>query len=131
MTTRGKAYARTGVDVDLANQLRWRIQYFLFRLNKRKVCDVSTISAILEPDSDGSLHVPLPPELRHRKIKIEAKLEALEDGAALPTASAEMIQQRKEALMALRELGGLRDVIPDPIAWQREQREDRFLPERR
>jgi hypothetical protein len=41
-----------------------------------------------------------------------------------------MLGQRREALAALRALGGLKDVIPDPAAWQREQREDRPLPGR-
>ena len=36
---------------------------------------MSTITAILEPDADGSLHLPLPPELRGGKVKVEAKLE--------------------------------------------------------
>jgi hypothetical protein len=39
---------------------------------------VSTINAILEPDSDGSLHLPLPPELRAGKVKVHAVLEAAE-----------------------------------------------------
>ncbi len=38
--------------------------------------------------------------------------------------------KRIEALRALRALGGLSKVIPDPVSWQREQREDRFLPGR-
>jgi hypothetical protein len=37
---------------------------------------MSTIIAILEADADGTLHLPLPAELRHGKIKVEAKLEA-------------------------------------------------------
>lgn len=37
---------------------------------------MSTINAILEADADGTLHLPLPAELRHGKIKVEAKLEA-------------------------------------------------------
>ncbi len=49
--------------------------------------------------------------------------------AAIKT-SPEMLSQRKEALAALRALGGLKDVIPDPAAWQREQRDDRSLPGR-
>ena len=39
---------------------------------------MSTISAILQPEADGSLRLPLPPELRNGKVKIEAKLEAVE-----------------------------------------------------
>lgn len=88
---------------------------------------MSTITAILEPHADGSLHLPLPVELQHRKVRIEAKLEAA-DEANLATPN--MLHQRREALAALRALGGLRDVIPDPMAWQRELREDRPLPGR-
>jgi hypothetical protein len=36
---------------------------------------VSTIKAILEPEADGTLHLPLPPELRQGKIRVEATLE--------------------------------------------------------
>jgi hypothetical protein len=39
---------------------------------------MSAITAILEPDADGTLHVPLPPELRNGKVRIEAKLESAE-----------------------------------------------------
>jgi len=37
---------------------------------------MSTISAILEPSSDGKLHLPLPPELRQGKVKVVATLES-------------------------------------------------------
>lgn len=39
---------------------------------------MSTITAILEPDADGTLHLPLPEALRHGKVKVEAKLEPAE-----------------------------------------------------
>ena len=45
-------------------------------------------------------------------------------------ATPEMVARRKEALRELRGLGGLRGVIPDPVAWQREMRQDRPLPGR-
>ncbi len=35
---------------------------------------MSTITAILEPDPDGSLHLPLPPELRGGKVHVTATL---------------------------------------------------------
>jgi hypothetical protein len=80
---------------------------------------MSTISAILDAHPDGSLHLPLPPELQHRRVKVEAKLEVAEEtrepiGSA-PLATSEMLRARKQALADLRELGGLRDVIPDPV----------------
>jgi hypothetical protein len=40
---------------------------------------MSTITAILEPDADGSLHLPLPKDLRGGKVKVEAKLEPVEE----------------------------------------------------
>ena len=33
---------------------------------------MSTITAILEPDADGTLHRPLPEELRRGKVRVEA-----------------------------------------------------------
>ena len=39
---------------------------------------MSTITATLEPDADGTLHLPLPPELRHGKLKITATVEPVE-----------------------------------------------------
>lgn len=39
---------------------------------------MSTITAILEADVDGTLHLPLPAELRHGKVKVTADLEPAE-----------------------------------------------------
>ncbi|MDA1276365.1 MAG: DUF2281 domain-containing protein [Verrucomicrobia bacterium] len=39
---------------------------------------MSTITAILEADADGMLHLPVPAELRHGKVKVEATLELVE-----------------------------------------------------
>jgi hypothetical protein len=36
---------------------------------------MSTINVILEPDADGTLHLPLPPELRHVKVEVTATLK--------------------------------------------------------
>ena len=91
---------------------------------------MSTITAILEPDADGTLHLPLPPELRHGKIRVTASVEPAEEPRTAPMATPEMIKRRMEAFAALRAAGGLKDVIPDPVAWQREIREDRPLPGR-
>jgi hypothetical protein len=92
---------------------------------------MSTITAILEADADGTLHLPLPAELRHGKIEVTATLKAANgSSSAVVGASPEMLRRRKEAFQKLRELGGLRDVIPDPVAWQQELRQDRSLPGR-
>lgn len=84
---------------------------------------MSTITAILEPDADGTLHLPLPADAPRGKIKVTAVLEAQED---------DWPARRARALAALERLaarGGIRS-IPDPVAWQREQRKDRPLPGR-
>ena len=43
---------------------------------------MSTITAILEPDSDGCLHLPVPEELRGGKVKVVASLETVTAGKA-------------------------------------------------
>lgn len=90
-----------------------------------------TITAIMEADADGTLHVPLPPELRQGKIEVTATLKVADAASArVARATPERVARRKAALHELRQLGGLRDVIPDPVAWQRDLRQDRPLPGR-
>jgi hypothetical protein len=43
---------------------------------------MSTITAILEPEADGTLHLPVPAELRSKKIKVVATLEVAIDAPA-------------------------------------------------
>jgi hypothetical protein len=62
-------------------------------------------------------------------LSIQA-MSADELGSVPMEATQEMLRKRKEALAALRALGELKDVIPDPVARQREQREDCPLPRR-
>jgi hypothetical protein len=45
---------------------------------------MSTITAILEAHPDGSLHLPLPEDLRHTKIKVTATLEPVSTSAPRP-----------------------------------------------
>jgi hypothetical protein len=88
---------------------------------------MKTIKAILDPQADGSLHLPLPPELRGGRVKVEANLEAVVDEThPVGPANGTVL----DALQEIRKLGGLGELIPDPVAWQREQREDRPLPGR-
>ena len=84
---------------------------------------MSTITAILERDADGTLHLPLPADAPSGKVKVTATVEAVP--AEKIAASTPL-----DALKELRKLGGLRHVIPDPVAWQREQRQERPLPGR-
>jgi hypothetical protein len=77
---------------------------------------MSTITAILEPDVDGTLHLPIPADMRSSKVKVTATLESL---GSRPSQS--------EALEALRTLSRLGTFAgtKDPSAWQRDVREDR------
>ncbi len=91
---------------------------------------MSTITAILEADADGTLHLPVPTELRRGKVRVVAKLEADLEAESLVRDSE---QARREAALAalkrLRDRGTFRE-ITDPVAWQREIRRDRPLPGR-
>jgi hypothetical protein len=92
---------------------------------------MSTITAILEADADGTLHLPLPADLRHGKIEVTATLKPVNaTSCTVRRARPEEVAPRKAALTELRALGGLRDLIPDPLSWQREMRQDRPLPGR-
>jgi hypothetical protein len=86
---------------------------------------MNKITAIMEADADGTLHLRLPPELRHGKVEVTVTLKAV-NGSLSPVlrATPGMLLRRKEAFLKLRELGGLRGVIPEPLVWQREQRKD-------
>jgi hypothetical protein len=80
---------------------------------------MSTITAILEADADGTLHLPVPQNLRRGKVKVVATLESEPATTDRPT--------REMALAALRQLRemGTFQQITDPVAWQREIRKDR------
>lgn len=69
---------------------------------------MSTITAILEPDADGTLHLPLPAELRHGKVRVEAKIESAE-------APCRNEEQRKKELL---EIHGTHS-RPEPISRHR------------
>jgi len=72
---------------------------------------MSTITAILEPDADGTLHLPLPAELRHGKVRVEATMESAE---TLPMSE----EQRKKELLEIMERIAHRNPfrdIADPV----------------
>jgi hypothetical protein len=89
---------------------------------------MSTITGILEAEADGTLHLPVPERLRSGKVKVVTTLQAEQETAKEGTEAKPGTPL--EALKELRKLGGLLHVIPDPAAWQREQREERPLPGR-
>lgn len=90
---------------------------------------MSTITAILEPDANGTIHLPLPAEFRGGKVKVIATPATLDESSGMARATPDMVRQRMEALEQLSELNPFR-TIADPVAWQREIRQDRPLPGR-
>jgi hypothetical protein len=87
---------------------------------------MSTITAILEAAPDGTLHLPVPEELRRGRIQVKATLEALE-------ASSHSEEVRKSEIMEILQKLRKRNpfqTIADPVAWQRSMREDVQLPSR-
>jgi len=88
---------------------------------------MSTITVILEPDADGTLHLPVPVDLRGGKVEVTATLKAADGpSSSVPQATPEMLRKRKEAFAKLRTLNVFGN-IKDPVAWQREIRKDRPL----
>ena len=86
---------------------------------------MSTITVILEADSDGTLHLPVPDELRRGKVLVEARLEpAPDDGAETER------QERLASIMKRIRARNPFKEIEDPVAWQREMRDDVKLPGR-
>ena len=82
---------------------------------------MSTITVILDPSSDGTVHLPVPEHLRNGKVKVVATMEEAR--------ATEKSETPLGALKELRKLGAFKS-ITDPVAWQREQRRDRSLPGR-
>lgn len=82
---------------------------------------MSTVQAIFDADADGSVHVPLPEELRNGKVLVVATLSKVSDSPAK--------SRPVDFLRKLASRGGLGG-IPDPVRWQREIRQDRTLPGR-
>ena len=88
----------------------------------RYASPMSTITAVLDACPDGTLHLPLPPDLRGVRVRVEAKLEAAPSTAKSPV-------ELRAIMRKLRDRNPFRGVN-DPVAWQREAREDVRLPGR-
>lgn len=97
---------------------------------------MNTLETDDEVSADGSLKLlsPLPDWLKPGRAHV---LLSVPNGTSpkpkrvIPTATPEMLAKRAAAFEAIRAMGGLKDVIPDPVAWQREIREDVVLLDRR
>ena len=95
-----------------------------------------TLETDVEVSADGSLKLlsPLPEWLKpgrmHMLLTVPSEAAAPKQKRVIPNATPEMLATRAAALENIRATGGLKDVIPDPMAWQREIREDVVLPGR-
>ncbi|MDB6040458.1 MAG: hypothetical protein JWM99_4299, partial [Verrucomicrobiales bacterium] len=88
------------------------------------------ITAVFEPEVDGTVHLPIPEELRGGRIRVTATLEAVVPiPDPKPTADNEMLHRRREAFEKLRQLNPFRE-ISDPVTWQKDIRTDRSTPNR-
>jgi hypothetical protein len=67
---------------------------------------MSTITAILEPDADGSLHLPLPAEFKHGKIKVVASLTAVAGSDETPARTGLAREWAKRARGSVRLAAG-------------------------
>ena len=91
---------------------------------------MNTLETDVEVSADGSLKLlsPLPEWLKPGRAHV---LLSVPNGASpkpkrvIPTATPEMLAKRAAAFEAVRKLNPYRD-ITDPVAWQREIREDVF-----
>ena len=61
---------------------------------------MSTITAILEPDADGTLHLRLPAELRGGKVKVVAFIEGADAGEEGPRGRLVMGEFGRRVLVA-------------------------------
>lgn len=98
---------------------------------------MNTLETDIEIAADGSVKLlsPLPAWLKPGRVHAvmtltEAAVNGRKAKRLAPSATPEMLAKRVAAFEELRGLGGLRDLIPDPVVWQRELREDRPMPGR-
>lgn len=83
---------------------------------------MSTITAVLDAAPDGTVHLPLPPDLHGIRVRVQATLEA--DQPVVRSSGA------LSAIMCqIRDRNPFR-AVGDPVAWQRQAREDVRLPGR-
>ncbi|MDB6004563.1 MAG: hypothetical protein JWR15_1550 [Prosthecobacter sp.] len=96
---------------------------------------MNTLETDIEIAADGSLKLlsPMPDWLKPGRAHVLLTMADPSMGKRqrpLPQATPDMMLRRKTALQQLRALGGLQRVIPDPLAWQQELRQDVVLPGR-
>ncbi|MGV3659632.1 MAG: hypothetical protein ACO1TE_05595 [Prosthecobacter sp.] len=96
-----------------------------------------TLETDVEVSADGSLKLlsPLPEWLKPGRMHVLLSVPTHDTATkpkpkrVIPTATPEMLAKRAAAFEEVRKLNPYRD-ITDPVAWQREIREDVVLPGR-
>ena len=81
------------------------------------------------PDGSLKLLSPLPAWLKPGRTHLRLTVATAKPKRVVPSATPEMIAARLAALEEVRKLNPYRE-ITDPVAWQREIRQDRPLPGR-
>ena len=61
---------------------------------------MSTITAIIEPDSDGCVRLPVPEEMRGGNVKVIASLESVQTGVEAPPSRLVMGEFGRRVLVA-------------------------------
>lgn len=87
---------------------------------------MSTVTAILEPEADGTLHLPVPEALRHGKVEVVATLRSVtvqfDPASKLGVGILERLRNTQDLLGPIAPDDGLSDVWlaregckPDPL----------------
>jgi hypothetical protein len=61
---------------------------------------MSTITVIMEPAADGTLHLPVPAEWRHQRIRVKAEMEPIKETqeiAPAPSSLSDLEEASKSA----------------------------------
>jgi hypothetical protein len=79
---------------------------------------MSTITAVLDADPDGTLHLPLPAELRSSKVKVTATLENVGDQSSQTGSKLRALLSAGRGLDGTTATARIAEVYEDREAWR-------------
>ena len=79
---------------------------------------MSTITAVLDADPDGTLHLPLPAELRSTKIKVTATLENIGDQSSQTGSKLRALLSAGRGLDGTTATARIAEAYEDREAWR-------------
>lgn len=79
---------------------------------------MSTITAILEPDVDGTLHLPLPADMRSSKVKVVATLEVAGSSHGNPAAKLKELLAGGRGINGATATARIAEVYEDRETWR-------------